>query len=186
MRANTRRQSPAWMRCWTTAPKPRGIRCTACCTRSAWPCAYEESRIPVTDAPPRDVLALLMQQHGLRQSDLSDVAPQSVISELLNGRRDFNVRHVAALSRRFGVPAEVFIPAEFTGEDDSAGARETRYLLSSPANARRLAASLAELDAGKGKSRLLVEPRERVGEKRTAYARKRRKPGAKKAAKKPA
>ena len=98
--------------------------------------AYEESRVPITDAPPRDVLALLMQQHGLRQSDLSDVAPQSVISELLNGRRDFNVRHVAALSRRFGVPAEVFMAAQSQPSADDAPRRlkvaEKRSRLAQP------------------------------------------------------
>ncbi len=35
---------------------------------------------------------------------------------------------------------------------------ETAYLLSSPANARRLAESIAILDAGKGEARDLIEP----------------------------
>jgi antitoxin YefM len=56
--------------------------------------------------------------------------------------------------------------------------RETEYLLASPANARRLLESIAELDAGKGVVRELIEPRPstQVREPRAAY---RRKPAAK-------
>lgn len=38
------------------------------------------------------------------------------------------------------------------------GMQETLHLLSSPANAERLRASMAELDAGKGFERELIEP----------------------------
>ena len=39
-----------------------------------------------------------------------------------------------------------------------ASIEETLYLLQSPANARELLASIAELDAGKGVERELIEP----------------------------
>ena len=53
--------------------------------------------------------------------------------------------------------------------------RETLYLLSSPANARHLAKSIAELDAGKGRVRELIKTREdnRVQEVHAAYPSKR-------------
>ncbi len=59
--------------------------------------------------------------------------------------------------------------------------RETEYLLASPANARRLLESIAELDAGKGVVRELIEPRVamEVHEPPAAY---RRKPVAKRTA----
>jgi antitoxin YefM len=38
------------------------------------------------------------------------------------------------------------------------GLRETLHLLSTPANAERLFRSIAELDAGKGRERKLIEP----------------------------
>jgi HTH-type transcriptional regulator / antitoxin HigA len=41
---------------------------------------YEAEHIKIPDAPPRDVLRFLMEQHGLTQSDLADCAPQSRIS----------------------------------------------------------------------------------------------------------
>ena len=39
-----------------------------------------------------------------------------------------------------------------------ASIEETLYLLRSPANARELLASIAELDAGKGEERTLIDP----------------------------
>lgn len=59
--------------------------------------------------------------------------------------------------------------------------RETEYLLASPANARHLARSIAQLDAGKGVERELIDPPAamRVQEPRATY---RAKPAAKKAA----
>lgn len=43
-------------------------------------------------------------------------------------------------------------------ESEWASIEETLYLLQSPANAKRLLDSVAELDAGKGKERQLIEP----------------------------
>ncbi len=71
--------------------------------------AYDEQHYPISTALPHEVLAFLMQQHGLNQSDLSDVASQSVISEILNGHRKLNANHMKALVKRFGVSADVFI-----------------------------------------------------------------------------
>lgn len=49
-----------------------------------------------------------MAQHGLGQSDLAEVATQSVISEILSGKRQLNIRHIKALSERFKVSADTF------------------------------------------------------------------------------
>lgn len=43
-------------------------------------------------------------------------------------------------------------------ESEWASIEETLYLLRSPANARDLLASIAELDAGKGAERSLIDP----------------------------
>jgi HTH-type transcriptional regulator/antitoxin HigA len=52
------------------------------------------------------VLAFLMQSHGLRQSDLPEVGSQGVVSEVLAGKRELNLRQVTALAKRFRVPME--------------------------------------------------------------------------------
>lgn len=70
--------------------------------------AYDEAHRPLPKASGVEVLRYLMQEHGLAQSDLPDVGTQSVISEILGGKRQLNVRHIRALSERFGVAAEVF------------------------------------------------------------------------------
>jgi antitoxin YefM len=48
--------------------------------------------------------------------------------------------------------------AVLVSESDWASIEETLYLLRSPANARELLAAIAELDAGKGIERDLIEP----------------------------
>ena len=48
--------------------------------------------------------------------------------------------------------------AVLVSESDWASIEETLHLLRSPANARELLASIAELDAGKGSERELIEP----------------------------
>lgn len=48
-------------------------------------------------------------QHGLRQSDLPEIGSQGVVSEILVGKRELNIRQVRALSERFGVSAATFI-----------------------------------------------------------------------------
>ena len=50
-----------------------------------------------------------MDEHGLSQADLPEVGSQGVVSEVLRGRRQINVRQVRALSERFGVSAAVFV-----------------------------------------------------------------------------
>lgn len=65
-------------------------------------------RIEVTS--PQDVLKFLMDQHGLKQSDLrKEVGSQGVVSEVLAGSRRINVRQAKALARRFGVSPAVFL-----------------------------------------------------------------------------
>ena len=71
--------------------------------------AYEAARYPIPDARPVDVLAFLMEQHGLKQADLPEIGAQSVVSEVLGGKRLLNLRQVSALSKRFGISADAFI-----------------------------------------------------------------------------
>jgi HTH-type transcriptional regulator / antitoxin HigA len=56
-----------------------------------------------------EALRYLMREHGLNQGDLPEVGTQSVISEILSGKRQINLRQVRLLSERFGVPVDVFI-----------------------------------------------------------------------------
>jgi HTH-type transcriptional regulator/antitoxin HigA len=70
---------------------------------------YDEAHYPVNRVSPVASLRLLMEQHALSQSDLPEVGTQGVISEVLSGKRDLNVRQIKALSKRFKVPHSVFL-----------------------------------------------------------------------------
>jgi HTH-type transcriptional regulator/antitoxin HigA len=50
-----------------------------------------------------------MDEHGLKQGDLSEISSQGVVSEILKGKRELNVRQIKALSRRFNVSPAVFL-----------------------------------------------------------------------------
>jgi HTH-type transcriptional regulator / antitoxin HigA len=69
---------------------------------------YEDRVHPWPDtSTAATVLASLMEEHGLKQSDLPEVGAQSVVSAVLAGKRQLNLRQVKALARRFSVPLEV-------------------------------------------------------------------------------
>ena len=71
--------------------------------------AYEEEHMPMPSASGAEALRYLMEEHGLRQSDLPEVGSQGVVSEILSGKRELNVRQIRALAERFGVDTAVFI-----------------------------------------------------------------------------
>ncbi|GAB4419605.1 MAG: type II toxin-antitoxin system antitoxin HigA [Anaerolineales bacterium] len=71
--------------------------------------AYEETHHVLPDASGTDVLRYLMQEHGLKQSDLPEIGSQGVVSEVLNGKRNLNTRQIRALAKRFHVSAAVFL-----------------------------------------------------------------------------
>lgn len=70
---------------------------------------YEQEHIATPNAQPVDVLRFLMDQHGLRQSDLTEIGSQGVVSEILAGGRNLNARQVRRLAERFGVSPAVFL-----------------------------------------------------------------------------
>ena len=55
------------------------------------------------------VIAELMDANDLRQKDLVDVfGTESIVSEVLNGKRELNKDHIKKLSARFNVSPELF------------------------------------------------------------------------------
>jgi HTH-type transcriptional regulator/antitoxin HigA len=71
--------------------------------------AYEEEHHSIPEAKGADVLRFLMDEHGLTQSELPEVGSQGVVSEILSGKRELNVRQIRALAKRFKVAASVFV-----------------------------------------------------------------------------
>jgi HTH-type transcriptional regulator/antitoxin HigA len=70
---------------------------------------YEDAHNPPEKVAPAAVLRLLMDQHRLSQSDLPEVGTQGVVSEILRGKRELNVRQIRCLAARFNVPTSVFV-----------------------------------------------------------------------------
>ena len=70
---------------------------------------YDEKHHPIPNASPAEMVTFLMEQHGLRQSDLPEIGAQSVVSDILNGKRDLNARQIKLLCERFGVAAGAFL-----------------------------------------------------------------------------
>ena len=71
--------------------------------------AYEERHHPMPECSGADMLRDFIEEHGLKQSDLPEVGSQGVVSEILDGKRELNVRQIRALAKRFGVSPAVFI-----------------------------------------------------------------------------
>ena len=70
---------------------------------------YESELHPLPPANGVDALKFLMEQHDLKQTDLHEIGSQGVVSEILTGKREHNLRQVRALSERFGVSAATFL-----------------------------------------------------------------------------
>lgn len=70
---------------------------------------YEARNFPVPEAGPIDIVRHLMEAHRLRQKDLVDVfGTESIVSDVLNGKRDLTKEHIRRLSHRFHVSPSVF------------------------------------------------------------------------------
>ncbi len=73
--------------------------------------AYEDTHVAIPDASGPDILRGLMAEHDLAQTDMPEIGSQGVVSEILSGKRDLNVRQIARLAVRFGVSPALFIPS---------------------------------------------------------------------------
>jgi HTH-type transcriptional regulator/antitoxin HigA len=70
---------------------------------------YEAKHHSLPEVTGVQALKFLMEQHGLKQSDLCEIGSQGVLSEILKGKRELNIRQVRALSERFGVSTATFV-----------------------------------------------------------------------------
>ena len=70
---------------------------------------YEDQFYSVKKSTPIDTLKYLMNEHGLKQSDLQEIGSQGVVSEILTGKRDLNLEQIKKISKKFHVSPLVFI-----------------------------------------------------------------------------
>jgi HTH-type transcriptional regulator / antitoxin HigA len=72
---------------------------------------FEDKAYPMGNAAkPVDILRSLIDEHGLKQKDLTDIfGSQSVVSEVLNRKRSISKTHARKLAERFNLTADLFI-----------------------------------------------------------------------------
>ena len=70
---------------------------------------YENDHFIQPNSEPIEVLKFLMQENNLTQKDLNILGSQGVVSEILNGKRDLNVRQIKLLEDKFKISPSVFI-----------------------------------------------------------------------------
>ena len=73
--------------------------------------AYEKVQFPKVGKKVKgeQVLEYLMKEHKLKQIDLKkELGGQSVVSEILSGKRKLNTNQIEALAKRFGVSPALF------------------------------------------------------------------------------
>ncbi len=71
--------------------------------------SYEARNLPEITGEPIQTLKSLMDEHGLNQSDLKEIGSQGIVSEILSGKRQLNLRQVKMLSAIFNVSPAVFL-----------------------------------------------------------------------------
>jgi HTH-type transcriptional regulator/antitoxin HigA len=75
--------------------------------------AYEKKAFsfPLENISGAETLEYLIEEHDLRQSDLArELGSQSIVSEILSGKRKLNSDQILALSKRFHVSPSAFFP----------------------------------------------------------------------------
>lgn len=71
--------------------------------------AYEKEHFQMVATKGIDALKYLMEAHHLHQTDLSEIASQGVLSEILSGKRTLNLRQITLLAKRFHISPVTFI-----------------------------------------------------------------------------
>lgn len=70
---------------------------------------YEQIHVQLPAVAPSEALAHFMEENKVKQRDLISVASQSVISEILHGKRKMTVKHIKGFAAFFGVPEKTFM-----------------------------------------------------------------------------
>jgi len=68
---------------------------------------YADTRWPIGETAggsPAAIIRSLMDQYELSQSDLPELGSQGIVSEILSGKRNINLRQIKAVSQRFNIP----------------------------------------------------------------------------------
>lgn len=70
---------------------------------------YETETVLIPQSSQSEALAFLISDRGVKQKDLSDIATQSAVSEILNNKRKMTVSQIRGFADFFKVPVEFFM-----------------------------------------------------------------------------
>ncbi len=74
---------------------------------------WEDATVKIPDIDGAELLRALLEDRGLRQKDLVGVfATESVVSEVIAGRRELSRKHIEGLARFFKISPAAFFPAD--------------------------------------------------------------------------
>ena len=71
--------------------------------------AYEEEHYEIPACSGLDMLIHFMEEYALTKSDLPEIGSQEFVSEIINGKRELNIKQIRALAQRFKVSPSVFL-----------------------------------------------------------------------------
>ncbi|MBR8837460.1 MAG: transcriptional regulator, partial [Stigonema ocellatum SAG 48.90 = DSM 106950] len=71
--------------------------------------AYEAENYSIPNCSGSDVLAYLMEEHGLGFSDLPEIGTSETIESILNKHQALTLSQIQHLAQRFKVQAQVFL-----------------------------------------------------------------------------
>ena len=72
-------------------------------------CEYEAETVLIPYSSQSEALAFLISERGVKQKDLSEIATQSAVSEILNNKRKMTVAQIKGFAEFFKVPVEFFM-----------------------------------------------------------------------------
>lgn len=70
---------------------------------------WEDEHVEIPNAEPKEVLRFLLEEHNLKQKDISDIASPTLVSDILAGRREISRALAKKLANRFNVNASAFL-----------------------------------------------------------------------------
>ena len=70
---------------------------------------YEGRMRPLPKTEPHKMLSYLLQEKGLKPSDLWTILPKSRVSEILSGKRSISKVQAKQFAERLRVPVEIFL-----------------------------------------------------------------------------
>lgn len=70
---------------------------------------WEADHVEIPDSEPKEILRFLLDEHDLRQKDLSDIVSPTLVSDILAGRRQISRDLAKRLGARFNVNASAFL-----------------------------------------------------------------------------